>query len=138
MRNVVVLGVLAALVAADVGRDLARAQKKGDIMAVQQLLRSMQKDQRGPQTAESLHKLMMQLDAKRAGAFVSAPCIARNLMLMATAGGDMKFVPDAAKVIRTHAKQRGAGKCAKAMTHYSDGMEALLAKDDAKAAAERA
>ena len=131
MRSIAILGVLAAVATAGPGEDLARAQKKGDIVTVQRLVDDME-DARW--TSGSLHELMLQLDAKRSGAFVSAPCLARHLLLAATASGDMKSVPDAAKVAIAHAKQRGAGRCAKAMALYADGMLARLKEDDANAA----
>ena len=130
MRSVVVLGFLAAVAAADVGEQLAQAQKKGDIAGIQRLLR----EARALRTPAQLHGLMKQLDSKRGGAFISAPCLARQLLLSATADGDTRFVADASKVIRARANRPKTGKCAQAMRHYADGLEAVTAKDDDKAA----
>ena len=131
MRSVVVLGFLAAVAAADVGEQLTQAQRRGDIAEIPRLLR----DVRALRTPAPLNGLMKQLDPKRGGAFVSAPCLARRLLLSATAEGDTRFVADAAKVIRARANQPKTGKCAQAMRHYADGLEAVTAKDDDKAAA---
>ena len=144
MRIAMVLGTLVAVAAADVVDELVKAQRRGDVVEVQRQLTRLREDWReeakkakrlrADRTPQQLHALMMKLDPKRSGAFVSAPSIARHLLLMASATGDTKFVEDAAKVVRANTTQRGAGKCAKAMNLYTDGLLARIKKDDVKAA----
>jgi len=114
----ILLGVLLASAASVyAGDELAQAQKRGDLVEIQKIVRKTRANNAG-----ALHELMMTLDAGRSRAFVSAHVIARNLLLDATRSGEKKFVGDAAQVIAKHVKGKGVGKCAKAMKYYADGM----------------
>ena len=114
----ILLGVLLASAASvHAGDELAQAQKRGDLVEIQKIVRKTRAN-----NAAALHELMMTLDAGRSRAFVSAHIIARNLLLDATRTGEQKFVGDAARVIAKHVKGKGVGKCAKAVKFYADGM----------------
>ena len=71
-----------------------------------------------------LDAVMKKLDAKRCGAFVSAPVLARNMLLLATESGDLSLAADAAKVLAVHAGKPASGHAAGVVAKYAEGMKA--------------
>lgn len=78
---------------------------------------------------------MRKLDPARCGAFVSAPVLARNVLLAASESGEMRHVPDAAAVAAKHAMRAGSGRCAEVVARYAEGLCAILEKRPADATA---
>ncbi|MHC4960104.1 MAG: hypothetical protein ACYTGN_17235 [Planctomycetota bacterium] len=113
MRGAVIVLLVAGGVHAG-GATLAKAQKAGDLAAIQAAVRDLE-----PRGAAALHALMRDLDPRRSGAFVSAHILARNLVLDATRTGDMRFVADARTVMAAHG---GTGRCARTMALYADAL----------------
>lgn len=102
------------------GDALALAQKQADLLVEQEVFDAftefLQKVPRPPREGgrevasttgtprDVLAAVLSRLDAKRCGAFVSAPCLAGDLLLEAIGKGDGKFVKEAAAALAPHAK----------------------------------
>lgn len=82
-----------------------------------------------PTRASLLAAVLAKLDAKRAGAFVSAPCLARRLVLEATETGDRAFVRAARPALAANASQGKGGRAAAAFLKYADALLALDADE---------
>lgn len=87
-----------------------------------------------PGRAALLAAVMEKLDANRCGAFVSAPCLAREILQSATRTGDPTHVPSAAAVLAAHATKSASGRGALVVAKYAEGMKALLVDGNADAA----
>ena len=71
-----------------------------------------------------LAAVMRSLDAGRCGAYVSAPVLARNVLLLATESGDFGLVAGAAAVASAHGSKAGSGRAAAVVAKYAEGMRA--------------
>lgn len=78
---------------------------------------------------DGLAEAMQRLDATRCGSFVSAPALARDVLLLATETGRRDDVADAVKVTLAAAKKPSTGKAFAVTARYAEGMRLL---DDAK------
>lgn len=127
------------------GDAVAAAQAAGDLQAeesiaqaLEELVRKVEMDairrraqpdaSAAPADAPSVPALlvavMRPLDAGRCGAYVSAPVLARNLLLLATESGDFGPVADVAAVAAAHARKPASGRAAAVVAKYAEGMRA--------------
>ncbi len=134
--------------ATQLGKAAALAHKKNDVESeravaatLDTLLREAKKTQRkGVQRTVSssgdlteiqrllIVRVVEKIDAKRSAAFVSAPALARRLLLAASEHGDFEHVDTARKVLAVHAAQRGCGSAANTYLQYADGV--IAQRDD--------
>ena len=121
-------------VATQYGQLFAKAQKKNDLVRERAVYRSF-KRALGVSDPAVVEALMNELAPKRNGAFASAHFCAEQLLLQKSQGGAEHDIKRAAKVLQTHAGNRSAGKCAKAMADYARGMVAIADGKDQEAAA---
>ena len=111
-------------VATQYGRLFAKAQKKNDLVRERAVYRSF-KRALGVSDPAVVEALMSELAPKRNGAFASAHFCAEQLLLQKSQGGAEHDIKRAAQVLKTHAGNRSAGKCAKSMADYARGMVAI-------------
>jgi hypothetical protein len=125
--------------AARFGAALESAQKKGKLDAEERAARGLD-GLFGPGTVggragggvtagerDLLALVLGQLDATRNGAFVSAPVVARKLLLFASEFGDADHVAPARAALVANGK--AGGRASSAMVTYADGLLALEAGD---------
>ena len=139
------------LKAADLyGEVLAAAQKMGDLLDEQEaaeaffeFLEKVPEQGRGTATGsssmaagprEAKAAVMARLDPARCGAFVSAPCLAGELILDAIRSGDGRFVPEAAAVLEPHGKGPKSGAGLKVLAMLARGAKEADAGDERAAA----
>ncbi len=127
------------------GDAVAAAQAAGDLQieetiatSLEEFLQGVQIDaiRRGAKSSESgatsdapsqaslLAAVMRKLDSGRCGAYVAAPVLARNLLLLATESGDFASAADATSVAAAHAKKAGSGRAAAVVAKYAEAMRA--------------
>jgi hypothetical protein len=70
--------------------------------------------------------VMRKLDKSHCGAFIAAPVLAREVLLMSSETGETASVPDAVTVALVHAKKPGSGRGAAAVANYAEGLSATL------------
>ena len=132
------------------GDAFAAVQKAGDIVGEQEvdeawrefLDRVPEVPRRGGQEVSSTvpgprevtAALMERLDPARCGAFVSAPCLAGDLLLDAIRRGDGRYVAEAAAVLEPHGKGPKSGTGLKVLAMLARGTKEA-ASADGKAAA---
>ena len=125
--------------AARFGAAIASAQKKGDLLAEQRAARGLFGLFDGGQGTggivagatggasdddRNLMALVLgQLDAKRNGAFVSAPALARRLLFAATELGDSEHATSARAALKANGKR--AGMASAVLARYADGLISL-------------
>ncbi len=72
--------------------------------------------------SEAMSAVIQALDARHAGAYVSAHALAREVLLRSSRTGDRTGVPVAAEALSEFAKGKRRGKAAQALAAYGDGL----------------
>lgn len=84
--------------------------------------------EQAPATGNLLAAAMKRLEAGRCGAYVSAPVLARTILLLASETGDTSGVDDAARVAAAHATKASSGRAAPVVARYAQGLKAAVEK----------
>jgi hypothetical protein len=132
------------------GEALAAVQKAGDLVAEQEIadaffefLEKVPAPPRGTATGsatpvfgprDAKAAVMARLDPARSGAFVSAPCLAGELLLDAIRAGDGRFVAEAAAILEPHGKGAKSGAGLKVLAILARGMKEAAAGEEKAAA----
>ena len=132
------------------GEALALAQKQGDLLAEQEAFdafREFLERLPGPPkeggrevesiaggSREALAAVLSKLDPKRCGAFVSAPCLAGDLLVLAVEKGDGRFVEQAAAALAPHAKGGKSGLGLATLAKLGAALKARTPGEDPAAA----
>lgn len=82
-----------------------------------------------PARASLLAEVLKKLDASHAGSFVSAPALARSLVLDACETGDRAALPLASKVLAAHVKSRKAGAACALYARLATALSAIGSAD---------
>lgn len=131
------------------GDALAEAQKAGDLVAEQEVADAFFEflervpTPRGTATGSTTTvagprdvkaAVMARLDPARCGAFVSAPCLAGELLVDAIRAGDGLYVAEAAAVLEPHGKGTGSGAGFKVLAILARGLKEAAAGEQKAAA----
>lgn len=132
------------------GDALAAVQAAGDLVAEQEVaeaffefLERLPRQPRGTATGststvagprDAKAAVMARLDPVRSGAFVSAPCLAGELLVDAIRAGDGLFVAEAAAVLEPHGKGTKSGAGLKVLAILARGLKEAAAGEEKAAA----
>jgi hypothetical protein len=108
------------------GRAAAMTHKANDLLAEQMVgtqLVALLQPLDGTSLAEALAEVLSGLDAKRAGAFVSARALAGELLMLATRSGSTAHAPEASKALSAQSGALKSGKEARHLASYAKGLE---------------
>jgi len=119
------------------GQAIALGHRNGDLLQEQEAAEAFLRFYAGTDgdgRREAAAAALAKLDAKRCGAFVSAPLLAGEVLLAEVAKGDGKLVAEAAAVLGWHARNARSGAAIAATASFAAAVKEARGGDPSKAA----